>query len=525
MLELWSGSTPCTEVETVRASDANLWRPWTPTTTVRHADTWLRVLLPLSAVPLVLSVPTDSARQLYLYRPGTQRPELRDVYAPRRPYTGSAVWHWVPLDAGEPGELLICLSAPRVRPAQVEILPLPVHVERELWVRSLIVGSLAAMLAAFGFALALWFSLRDRVYLYYLGHVVSFLLWHGTTTWWAVPALRHLPGHPELLSWWPLFFAGLAVWFTGGFLRRFLDLRRTLPWADRVVVVGSYAVLTMGVVSILVLWRPELRTTFVQGQNVLIGLVTSLTFGAAVVQAIRGQRLARYVVAAWSAFFVLVIASVIASVSHADSAQAVRLGLLPAAALETILLSIGLADRTYALRRERDRAQRMAERDGLTEVLNRRGLERVLGEALARPEGGCVLFCDLDHFKQINDRFGHPIGDRCLQAFVERAATILPPDAELARFGGEEFAVVLSGRSAAEGVRVAEQLRGAIAMEPVQVDDLAIGVTVSIGVTPYTGRRSEALDAVIGRADAAVYRAKAAGRDRVELSHPVLSPH
>jgi diguanylate cyclase (GGDEF)-like protein len=125
-----------------------------------------------------------------------------------------------------------------------------------------------------------------------------------------------------------------------------------------------------------------------------------------------------------------------------------------------------------------------------------------------------LLLFDIDHFKRINDAFGHATGDAVLQSFCRLATERLPAGAVFARLGGEEFGCLLPGTSALEGYYVAEYVRNALALRPLQVEEACFRVTVSIGLatTVESGRD---LQVLMSEADSALYRAKRAGRNRV----------
>lgn len=122
---------------------------------------------------------------------------------------------------------------------------------------------------------------------------------------------------------------------------------------------------------------------------------------------------------------------------------------------------------------------------------------------------------DIDHFKDINDTFGHPIGDRVLCEVVSRSLGALRPYDVFGRFGGEEFLLVVSGIEAGLAREGFERVRRAIEVEPIVVEGEKIRVTASVGGVV---RETEASDALIRLADAALYAAKAHGRNRVEMA-------
>lgn len=164
--------------------------------------------------------------------------------------------------------------------------------------------------------------------------------------------------------------------------------------------------------------------------------------------------------------------------------------------------------------------RRLAETDSLTGVFNHRAFLGFLGKAMGVEArlNSCppVLLIDLDHFKQVNDTWGHQVGDEVLRHFVSVASACLRQGDVLGRLGGEEFAVFLPLASEAESVQVAERLRSQIAAQPLQTVRGPIALSVSIGVAQ--GVPGESAEAVLGRADQAMYRAKATGRNRVVTS-------
>ncbi len=175
--------------------------------------------------------------------------------------------------------------------------------------------------------------------------------------------------------------------------------------------------------------------------------------------------------------------------------------------------------------RDRSEAQALllATTDALTGCLNRRALEeRLAGElAFARRQRsplGLVLV-DLDHFKAVNDGHGHEVGDRVLQHTARVLKATVRASDVVARMGGEEFCVVFRDADAQRSAELAERLRLAIAT-PVDGGPESLRPTASLGVTSFDPAREEPMDAVFRRADQALYRAKQAGRNRVELSAP-----
>lgn len=164
-----------------------------------------------------------------------------------------------------------------------------------------------------------------------------------------------------------------------------------------------------------------------------------------------------------------------------------------------------------------DRLRAAAMRDGLTGLFNRRFLREALPNLQAgsrrRGEPLCLLMLDLDHFKQVNDQYGHIVGDQTLRAVAEVLRTQSRRSDLVARFGGEEFAVVCPSTDGPTGLQVAERLRESIA--GLGVDELGHGgtQTISIGVAVQTDQ-SFTPEQLIDRADLALYQAKHGGRNR-----------
>lgn len=164
----------------------------------------------------------------------------------------------------------------------------------------------------------------------------------------------------------------------------------------------------------------------------------------------------------------------------------------------------------------------LAQSDPLTGLPNRRHFEersaQILTAAGTAGRTVALLMVDVDHFKQINDTHGHPVGDAVLKAVARRCRDVLRDQDLFARFGGEEFIALLTLATSDETRVIAERLRGAIAETSVVVGDLSIGVTASIGAAtdiPMNSAISGILEPLIAKADAALYRAKQGGRNCV----------
>jgi diguanylate cyclase (GGDEF)-like protein len=186
-------------------------------------------------------------------------------------------------------------------------------------------------------------------------------------------------------------------------------------------------------------------------------------------------------------------------------------------AWEALRLQDRLLDNRRELETVLERVQEMALRDELTGVHNRRYLMEVLErqKALAdrNDETFTICYCDLDNFKRLNDEHGHAVGDIALRKFAQLASAAVRNVDYVARFGGEEFVLVLVGAQASVATKVAERLVAKTKQLEIRDTPKDYALSVSIGIATY--RADEAIDVVLGRADQALYEAKKAGRDRV----------
>ncbi len=214
---------------------------------------------------------------------------------------------------------------------------------------------------------------------------------------------------------------------------------------------------------------------------------------------------------------------------------AARLDALAVLLAELKAATLAMRERADALERELGRrdaelaavraallkAEEAISRDPLTGIGNRRLFDRALkklaAEAAATGAPLVILMVDIDHFKRFNDTHGHPVGDLVLKLVAAKLAERAKPPRIAARYGGEEFALLLPGSDLAAGAELAEGIRAEVAHREIVLksDGRSLGtVTLSIGVAQL--RPGESADRFLARADAALYRAKEKGRNRVE---------
>jgi len=190
---------------------------------------------------------------------------------------------------------------------------------------------------------------------------------------------------------------------------------------------------------------------------------------------------------------------------------------------EALLFTISIAFILLAMAKERTelRHRTAAMVDPLTGMANRRSFMQDAAQLAKRhaanPRPTAVLLIDLDHFKSINDRFGHALGDRALEVFAITARQSVRSNDLLGRLGGEEFAAVLADTSRDKAMMVAERIRANFAQAALEVDNRPVGATVSIGLVHCQDLVLDVHE-LLAQADQALYCAKENGRNRVEVA-------
>ena len=185
-----------------------------------------------------------------------------------------------------------------------------------------------------------------------------------------------------------------------------------------------------------------------------------------------------------------------------------------------------LSERNKQLSASLERIQELASHDELTGALNRRSFLQLLTEERARAQRTdqpfCIALLDIDHFKAVNDRFGHQTGDAVLRAFSAVAAAGIRMTDRFARYGGEEFMLLLAPSTASDVARIAtERVRQAVEAHDWECIAPGLKVTVSAGVAEFVAEDS--IEQVVSRADEALYVAKGAGRNRTVVAGPAMS--
>jgi two-component system, sensor histidine kinase LadS len=377
--------------------------------------------------------------------------------------------------------------------------------------------SFGALMAVALASLMIWFVFRDPLFVLYTTLIsmqalyVVYLSGYGFD-WpllsYALPLGGHAWNVPAALS-------GAAASL---FVREIADLQRSSPRAYAVLgwMAGVFVVLALANFA-----KPFGLDRIVTAAGNIVFIFAALFTLVVTFRAwMRGARAAGWFLIAWGVLEIFTIATA-ARLLFTDADHVLYYGFPLSMVAAAILIALGVADRLHEQRQALTDAEKRAQTDPLTGVLNRRSLIERLDAACMRARARglpiAVLFIDLDHFKEINDSYGHAAGDACLAAIIGPIQSELRQSDVIGRWGGEEFIVLLSSADTAAAHPIAERILERVA--DVRVDGFGkpIHLTCSIGVaaSDTLGVWGEKL---IAHADAAVYAAKRSGRNRVQVA-------
>lgn len=408
-------------------------------------------------------------------------------------------------------------------PLRIAIEPRARHVADDLDHLRRLLPALGVVLGVSLAVLLFWAMLRDWVYLLYAASMLLQLLYllcsYGEA--YSLPYLRALArfGAPGIWAIGTLATISMIYMW-----QSYAGLRRATPRLSVLMrVVGVHASVVM--LMLLALPWPADKTWFPDVANALFLATNAIAIATLSIAWARGQRHAGYVLIAWVPLVVFTLWRALRFSGGERVDPWLDYGLPLVHAFNAVVLALGLADRMLTFRTERDRAKEHAERDVLTGVLNRGGIEHRLDWAVIEMERERIpvslLFIDLDQFKKINDRHGHALGDACLRAVARVLSEEFQYGDQLGRMGGEEFVLVLAGADQAHALQIAERVRTRIQHGCAVVDGVAVDVTASIGVAE--GAAGDTVASLIARADQAMYVAKRAGGNRV-IAHGEPAP-
>lgn len=406
------------------------------------------------------------------------------------------------------------------------------------------------LLALLVYNLVLWLILRDASYFWYVFHIAAFGLVLFTLFGLGFEYLW--PNHAWLADKSVPLSICLAQAGMQQFARIFLGLGTRWRLGDRVTLAMIAFYVLLGLAALQLPYR---MVTPIASASVFISIAWIVV--ASVVVMRRGYKPARLFLLAWAMFLLGTGMFTAIAFDLLPKNFITEYGVQIGSAVEMLLLSVALGYRYASLRNENERIVRDAkqqlehkveqrtvelrnalgqlgdaharlressQRDGLTGVHTRshfhEGFEALLAHARSHRQPLSLLMIDLDYFKQVNDRHGHLTGDECLRwAARVIGQQLRPHDALLARFGGEEFIVALPGLDMYGAAAVADTLRRNLRDAPCVSNDIEVRITASFGVHEIDAQAAgSSIDEALLRADEALYRAKADGRDCVRTS-------
>ncbi|MEX1057304.1 MAG: diguanylate cyclase, partial [Natronospirillum sp.] len=354
--------------------------------------------------------------------------------------------------------------------------------------------------------------LRRRLFLAYGVYLIF-----TTLMWLKLSGLGYQYLWPQNPTWHKQGFhiiyllTAMAAWY---YTQVFFSLNRTAPRLNRLVS-GLIVLFGLGLVSrLLGVYEPVLVLSFLS----LASLMLLPVLGASMWY--RGNRYARWFTVGWSVYSVGLLVSVLSASSAWLPWGMSSLAYTQAASLvEVLFLGLALADKLVNLERERTVAINLSLLDPLTGLGNRRELTKAY-QALqstnwsASDERVALLMIDLDHFKAVNDEYGHDAGDAVLKRLADELRTICRSSDTLVRFGGEEFAILLRLSNMAAAVTIAERIRIGFSHQPTLYEGQLIAHTLSIGIADVTaGGELMSTRRMMREADDALYYAKGVGRN------------
>jgi diguanylate cyclase (GGDEF)-like protein len=495
----------------------------------RASDYWLRITLPEAFLPRdVSTVNVRKGRnmnvEMFVVDHGQPVALRFAMYVPGFVGAQDAIYILpAGLQAGQPVYVHATSNSPGPTGMRFAASTLPETMSVSADHARMIALSFGALMAMSAAALLIWFVLSDRLLLLY-------------ATLFALQALyvAYLSGQGFE---WPILSLALPVigysWnviaaFMGAvaclFVRDLAELQRFSP---RVYALFGWFAVTFVVLAFA-------NFADVVGLGGVVAAIGNIVFVISAVTTLvvaflawrRNNRAAGWFLVAWGLLETLTIATALHLLLASEDGESALLlyYALPASMVAAaVLIALGVADRLRDQRLALTDAERRAQSDALTGVLNRRSLLERLDSACLRARARglpiALLFIDLDHFKQINDSYGHPAGDACLKAIIGPIQAELRQSDVIGRYGGEEFVVILSSADAAAAQPIAERIRQRVADISVPGFGAPIHLTCSIGIatSDTLGVWGEHL---IARADEAVYAAKRCGRNCVQIASP-----
>ncbi|WP_176706119.1 sensor domain-containing diguanylate cyclase [Paenibacillus hemerocallicola] len=390
------------------------------------------------------------------------------------------------------------------------------HAEQQKAMDLLMGASFGILVVMSVYNTILAFLLRSRTYAYYVFiNAIAALLYASLNGM----AYQYL--WPEAV-WWNnraiVFFICLAHIAALLFSRNFLKLDRYFPNIHRLFT--WFILIELANIAVLFAnYSAGLRLA-----ACMLVLIDLTIVGVGVASLWKGFMPARFFMAGWGVFMIGSVLTLLADAGMLPQIFHIRYASQVGSVFEAIVLSLGLAARIQSMRVEKEQAEAMliqskqqAESDFLTGLYSRRYIVGQFEALQSFPDSRSfsLLLMDIDFFKRINDTYGHETGDSILKQFAAIIRGSLPEKGIAARFGGEEFVILLPDCDMRSAYGVAERLLDSVRKYPFRAGEISIPCSASIGVAEWKGSELESFESCVRRADYALYEAKKIGRDRV----------
>jgi two-component system, sensor histidine kinase LadS len=446
---------------------------------------------------------------------------------------------------GQRIDLMVRVSSKSSIQAPLVLLTTSEFAEMERDAQFIIGAYNGIIVALFFYNLILWLIVRDLNHLWYILHIAGFgmvlFCLNGLAFEYLWPNSSWLANHSIPLS---MCISQITM---HQFSRSFLNLHERLRPADRISLAFIIFYCVMAILSLVLDYRISVKAIT---YSVFPGIICVLV--QTIVSIKNGYKPAKLFLIAWAALLIGIFVYATVSFGILPKTFITEYGIQIGSAMEMILLSFALAYRYAELKNENirlafqskqtleknvaartnelsaaleqladanARLRDSSQRDALTGLLNRRHFREQFETMLKTDQNLGVLLIDLDHFKRINDENGHLAGDECLRAISKKLILLVNHyQACVARFGGEEFVVVIPQCDITKLEGIAEEIRHGVEKENIQYRQQTLNITTSIGAYCKKLGMQVSADDILQYADKALYAAKDAGRNRVAFS-------
>lgn len=404
----------------------------------------------------------------------------------------------------------------------------------------IVFGLYYGMLFSLGiYNLLLFLVIRDRNYLLYVFYIASYGLFQMSLNGLAFQYLW--PDSPDWNNRSIACLMGIGMFFITLFSHSFLALKNNSPVLSKVFIGFMAIYLGIAAATFVLPYQLVIRTGTLASTFGVLCIMTS-----AVVCLIKRFRPARYFFVSWAVLLLGMLAYTLKTFSLLPANFITEYAIQIGSVLEVLLLSLALADRIKILQDENQRMQarvneeleqhvrertleleranrkleELSTTDGLTGLKNRRHFNEVFALECKRTSRSgdtlSVILIDIDHFKNLNDSYGHLLGDECIKAVADAIAKAAFRQTDTkCRYGGEEFVVLMPSTPPEGALRVAANIQEAIRALVIPHQGKKLAVTASLGVATVVSEREDAVRDVLAQADQALYQAKASGRNAV----------